>query len=269
MNIVFPRPISAKEAAINGLHDIVRVESPTNRRLNPTLGQPSDAGVGSLRQAMLTANSTPGADEIRFQIGSQGSIQTIELATPLPAVADTVSIDGWTQGGSGYQGAPLIEIRGTGATSGFVLGLFNTNGCLIRGLAITGAPYPSNGIYVANGGGHTIAGNYVGLRPDGSSLGNGLHGIVFVNSSHNRLGGPGDEANVVASNSATGLILTGSLSSDNVIVGNRIGVDAQGAAARAPTLIGEWSSTTHRTTCSEAACRGMAMLFPVTLWTES
>ena len=51
-----------------------------------------DAGTGSLRQAILDANANPGADRIEFNIGG-GGVKTIALATALPAITDTVTID--------------------------------------------------------------------------------------------------------------------------------------------------------------------------------
>jgi N-acetylneuraminic acid mutarotase len=58
-----------------------------------TVANANDSGPGSLRQAISNANSTPGADTIRFQLPL--GAQTIDLATPLPAVTDpmTVSLD--------------------------------------------------------------------------------------------------------------------------------------------------------------------------------
>jgi hypothetical protein len=75
-----------------------------------------DSGPGSLRQAILYANSTPGPNDITFNIpaatdplldvpvsGFDPTTQdwTITLSTPLPALTDTVSIDGFTQGNVG------------------------------------------------------------------------------------------------------------------------------------------------------------------------
>ncbi|MGZ5112292.1 MAG: FG-GAP-like repeat-containing protein [Usitatibacter sp.] len=56
----------------------------------------SDAGAGSLRQAILDANRTPGPDLITFSIPGGGE-QIIKLATELPAITDTVTIDGYSQ----------------------------------------------------------------------------------------------------------------------------------------------------------------------------
>src|SRR4051812_39800876 len=72
-----------------------------------------DAGLGSLRQAMLTANATPGVDEIHFNIPGAGPHIIVPL-TELPALIEPVTIDGTTQ--PGYSGAPLIALDGSIAT---------------------------------------------------------------------------------------------------------------------------------------------------------
>ena len=51
-----------------------------------------DAGAGSLRQAILDANGHAGADQIRFSLGA--TPVSIHLLSSLPAVTDTVDIDG-------------------------------------------------------------------------------------------------------------------------------------------------------------------------------
>ncbi|MDX6382621.1 MAG: hypothetical protein QOK48_194, partial [Blastocatellia bacterium] len=64
---------------------------------------------GSLRAAILSANSTPGADTISFAIGS--GLQTIQPSAQLPTISDAVVIDGTTQ--PGFNGVPLIELDGS------------------------------------------------------------------------------------------------------------------------------------------------------------
>ncbi len=56
----------------------------------------NDDGDGSLRWAITIANATPGADQIKFNIGGVGGVKTIALASALPAITDTVTIDGYT-----------------------------------------------------------------------------------------------------------------------------------------------------------------------------
>jgi hypothetical protein len=95
-----------------------------------------DSGPGSLRQAILDANTNPGPDVIQFSIGS--GVQTIQVGsttgTALPTITGSVTIDGTSQ--PGYSSTPLIELDGTSAganADGLVLAATN---CTVQGLVI-------------------------------------------------------------------------------------------------------------------------------------
>src|ERR1017187_5466503 len=70
-----------------------------------TVTNTASAGAGSLSQAIASANSSPGADNITFNIPGAG-VQTI--SGTLPSLTDAVTIDGATQ--PGYAGLPLINL---------------------------------------------------------------------------------------------------------------------------------------------------------------
>jgi hypothetical protein len=100
----------------------------------------NDNGLGSLRHAILDANTAAGTDitdTIVFAIGAPGSSQTINLTTTLPAITGGLLIDGWSQGGGSYTGPPLVEINGSQiANWNVVNGLQITGGgSTVRGLA--------------------------------------------------------------------------------------------------------------------------------------
>ena len=90
----------------------------------------ADAGAGSLRQAILDANANVGADTIAFSIGAGAA--AILPTNALPAVTDTLVIDGSTQ--PGYSGFPLIELNGQSAGSGADGIRLQAAGCTVRGL---------------------------------------------------------------------------------------------------------------------------------------
>src|SRR4051794_18889608 len=72
----------------------------------------SNAGAGSLRQAILNANSNPnvgGPDVITFNIGS--GIQSIKPTSNLPDFIEPAIVDGASQ--PGYAGTPIIELDGS------------------------------------------------------------------------------------------------------------------------------------------------------------
>ena len=73
----------------------------------------ADGGPGSLRQAILDSNATPGGtNTIDFDIPG-GGVQTIEAASPLPATTEPAVVDGTTQPGSTR--SPLIAVVGPGS----------------------------------------------------------------------------------------------------------------------------------------------------------
>ena len=107
-------------------------------------------GVVTLREAITSVNDgaevnadvvAAGAygtgDTINFAIAGSG-LQTIPVTgSGLPDIVRTVTIDGFTQPGSGF-GAPRIQLDGDATSPGASgLTLFGVSGCLIRGLDIT------------------------------------------------------------------------------------------------------------------------------------
>lgn len=68
------------------------------------------SGAGTLAQAILDANASPGLDTIVFNI--PGGPQLINITTPLPVVSDPLLIDATTQPGQGTQ--PLIQLEAGG-----------------------------------------------------------------------------------------------------------------------------------------------------------
>jgi len=182
-----------------------------------------DSGPGSLRQALTDANAAPGINIIAFNIPGEGPF-VIELETPLPVVTEPATIDGSTQ--PGYFFRPLIDVDG-GAMD-LAVGLHITGGdTLVRGVVLSGFDV---GLRLDGRGGNVIQGNYIGLDPeDILPAGNLSHGMV-VTTAGNILGGaqPGD-GNVIGGNQGAGLVLEGPDASGNVVQGNRIGIDPDGA----------------------------------------
>src|SRR6266516_3599530 len=74
----------------------------------------ADTGRGSLRQAILDANSSANAAAIHFNIPGHGSVE-IDLQSPLPAITNRVTIDATTQ--PGYATQPLVQLNGPSAGS--------------------------------------------------------------------------------------------------------------------------------------------------------
>ena len=202
----------------------------------------TDTGYGTLRQAILDANAHAGADEIIFEIGSTGSYQTIWTNSALPTITDPVTINGWSQGGLGYHGPPLVELYGNYAGSG-VHGLIITAGnCTIQGLIIN--RFSESGIVISTNGNNSIGGCYIGTNYLGTSaMGNGVNGIVIEESYNNTIGGwVEDTRNIISGNSGNGVSINGTTTIDanNQIVGNYIGTDVSGTYALGNGLDGIW-----------------------------
>jgi hypothetical protein len=205
-----------------------------------TVTTTTDSGAGSLRQAILDANANPGPDSITFAIGGSGSQQTIQPTSALPTITGPVTIDGWSQGGSGYTGPPLVELNGALAGSQ-VVGLTLTGGSsVVRGLVVNGfVPGGSaGGIRLQTGGDNWIYGNYIGTNFAGDTRVANTRGIwIDGGSSNNRIGTNADgvndvaERNVISANVEQNIWLYQPATTGNKIMGNYIGLNAAGTAA--------------------------------------
>ena len=176
---------------------------------------------------------------ISFAIGAAGSVQTINLTAPLPALIVPAFIDGWSQDRRSYAGPPLIVLNGAGAGSG-VDGLelkAGSQGSTVRGLDIQ--QFSSNGIAEIDGASNVlVTGNYLGASADGKSAAGNLHDGILIDggATNNTIGGSAAGAgNVISANgdsataSGNGIEIAGSGVTGNIVIGNLIGVDKTGA----------------------------------------
>ena len=201
--------------------------------VNPGDGICDDgAGNCTLRAAIDEANvraiaSIPSLDRISFNVGS-GTI-TIQPTSELPAITDPIVIDGTTQ--PGFVNTPIVEIDGSLAGA-FAAGLTVTSGdSLVRGLVIN--RFGGDGLVLDEVGGNTVVGNFIGTGITGTvkqpNLGVGLR---IEDSPDNVIGGVGQASrNVVSGNNSSGILITGTNSTNNVVSGNYIGVGSNGVTA--------------------------------------
>jgi parallel beta-helix repeat protein len=181
-----------------------------------------DSGPGSLRQAILDANATPGPDAIHFNIGS--GPQTIRPLTGLPWITDSAVIDGRTQ--PGYAGVPLIELDGS-AVFNAGLALVSRSNTVV---ALVINRFHGPGILLGNYGENFLAGNYLGTDRTGTVAMPNENGVAMTNSSANQIGlANGASRNLISGNRYCGIVLA--RSSNNVIEGNYIGTDITGNSA--------------------------------------
>jgi len=190
----------------------------------------NDSGAGSLRNAITQANLNPGADVVSFDISPRHSLKTIVVQTNLPAITDELTFNGWSQGGPGYDGPPLIELRGNVRTfDNFGLRLQDgASNSLIRGLIINSFP-TGVAIEIRKVTNVTVAGCYIGTSADGNSALPNREAIL-VGGYNCRIGGPNPRERNVLSGNGLGVHAV-SYSVSTTIEGNYIGVSASGSIA--------------------------------------
>jgi parallel beta-helix repeat protein len=233
----------------------------------------ANSGPGTLREAILFANTNPGPDTINFNIPGSG-VQTIAPTNVLPAITNQVFIDGFSQPGSsantsatGDNSVHLIRLDGYKCLDSFPEGMkFTTanpfaaspaSGSTVRGLCIVRFYY---GIYANEISNFTVTGNWLGLDIDGIARGNGNAGVYlttsFNSAANNIIGGTTPAArNIISGNAIStgfgGINLTGTKLVNATIQGNLIGTDQTGTLPR-----GNWFSGIYVSGCSNVLIGG-------------
>ena len=208
-----------------------RIECLEERRTPTTftVTNTNNAGAGSLRAAIASANAASGADTIEFNIAGSG-IQRIDLLAALPTITDTVTLDATTQ--SGFTGTPVIVLNGAsaGAANGLVVAGAAASGCTIKGLVIQ--RFAANGIVLLSNS-NSVETCFIGTNPAGTALAtNGGSGIAILGSaSNNTIGGATDAMNLISGNGLHGVLLKGLGVTANVVSGDFIGSNLAGKLA--------------------------------------
>jgi hypothetical protein len=209
------------------------------------------ANYGDLRYCITQANCTLGANVIQFALSTTppgtnaansalfgAAVQTIHLHSALPALTNSVTLDGWSQGGAGYTGAPLIELDGREVAHGSGL-VIEASNCVVRGLAVNN--FGAYGLVVAAGSANDwVYGCSFGVALDGLHAANSAGG-VYLGGINTLLGTNADgvhdaaERNLISGNNGYGVIVAGA---GNTIAGNFIGLGADGSTALGNTGAG-------------------------------
>lgn len=192
----------------------------------------------NLRQAINSANASPGLDRIEFAI-VPGGPQQILLTRPLPDIAGPTVVDGTTQ--PGYGGAPLVELSAGAAAASSGLRFRGGDSALLA-LVVNGFSGGS-GVLLASDR-NTIEGSYVGTDRTGT-LDRGNREGISVTGVENRIGGLGSgDGNVISGNDNWGVgicaaLIFGNFCSTataaapptrNEVLGNLVGTDVSGNA---------------------------------------
>jgi hypothetical protein len=183
----------------------------------------NDSGAGSLRQAILNANSNNNAGTISFAIVGTAPY-VITPVTSLPSLTATgFTIDGTSQ--PGYNNAPLVELDNE-INSG--AGLLVGNNTTVKGLSfITDTATNSYNLWLDNG--CTVSKCYLGLRPDGvtgqASYSTTTNVVVHDNCT---IGGPTSADRNLEGPAIDGILVNGN---NTVVENNWLGVDVTGTKA--------------------------------------
>ena len=196
-----------------------------------------DSGPGSLRDAILYANTNPGPDTIRFQIpvgvpghDSDIGVWLIEPQSELPTITESLFIDGFSQrefiGEDTNPFGPEIWLNGEHAGQ-YVHGLKSiADGTTIVGLTISNFHYAGIGLHDVDGG--RISGCYVGVDFAGNAAAANGWGIWLVENTRNVAITPIDTfTNVISGNTNGGIVVRDS-SNHISIMGNIIGLNRSG-----------------------------------------
>jgi hypothetical protein len=199
-----------------------------------------DSGDGSLRAALSAAATAPNAQKIVFNLSSCPKI--INVNSALPAIVDTLAIDGYTQSGAqanskavGSDARLCVILRGNYANSeGLTANNLNSH-ATVRGLAFANFGYAA--IDFSDGDSHVIQGNQFGgtlaVGTSGSlALEPNARGVRLHQDTEGSYVGGIDpqQRNVIDGSSVYGLALIGNYGGHEVR-NNYIGLAPDGSSA--------------------------------------
>ncbi len=219
--------------------------------LNPGDGVCETATFGecTLRAAIEETNAFLGDDTIEFDIDGSG-VHTIAPTSALPVIADTVTIDGYSQPGAsantlavGSDAVILIELDGSSAGGAPGLDFRNagSDGSVVQGLAINRV----NGYAIAAGPGTQVRGNHIGTDAAGTTALANTRGVLVDTAATQPVtvgGTTPAERNVISGNALIGVqvLAVGGTTAGTTIVGNYIGTDSTGTTALPNGSEGIW-----------------------------
>ncbi|HEX9000675.1 MAG TPA: choice-of-anchor Q domain-containing protein, partial [Blastocatellia bacterium] len=173
-----------------------------------------DAGAGSLRQALLDANANAGADTIQFEPVFFGTPRTITLASALPDITGSVTING--------PGANLLTVSGNNTGRVFFINFDLT--VSLSGMTMTGGngvgTFSGFGGGILNLGTLTVANSII----SGNTV-TGSGGGIFNNSTLTVTNSAitGNTANSATGATSGGIISVGTLTATNsTLSGNSV-----------------------------------------------
>lgn len=211
----------------------------------------ADDGACTLREAIVASQSNlasgampgecaagdplPTVDTIAFAIPGAG-LHSILLTDLLPAIAETVVIDGYTQPGAtantlavGDNAMLMIQIDGSGFSNDLFKLQPGSDGSVVRGLVMNNV---QNAYFQIASNGNVVEGNFIATDASGELFVGVANYAINISGSNNRLGGTAPAMrNVIAGTADRGVATVLIAGTGNVIQGNYIGVDATGTSS--------------------------------------
>ncbi len=217
-----------------------------------TVTNTNDAGPGSLRQAIIDANTDGIVDFIAFAI-PEGScaadgVCTIILASSLPDITEGVVIDGATQPRFGTAPANVCAATSTPSfmrilvtsTAEYIFSTTATGETTIRGLAVAGDG-PTIGIRIATDAGTKVQCNHFGVDGPGATLLGMTYGVTVAwdttSGGNATIGTDGDGIDDLAERNLFGGYIGLYVNHGNVLYPNRISGNFFGLGADGTTPI--------------------------------
>lgn len=215
------------------------------------------SGDGSMKQAILDANSNSGTDLIAFNIptseatweAGNPSLKWWKIRVPgdyaWPNISEAVIIDGTTQPTTDAYNNPYgpeIEIDGYQSPANQSGLKIYTSECVVKGLVINRFTSDNSaGIYIS-GSNNRIYGCYIGTDVSGEADRGNYSGITMwspASVQFNIIGSTeSSNRNIISGNDA-GIYIGGSTDvSSNEVIGNYIGTDRTGTSPLGNSLVG-------------------------------
>ena len=205
-----------------------------------TVTNTNDSGPGSLRQAILDANASPGADTIAFAIpgadpGCDGTgVCTIAPTSQLHSIDEAAILDGYTQPGASLNTATfgsnaVLKIVVSGVNIPGAAGILpGAAGVTVRGIVINGGFHSA--VDILTEGDVHVEGCFIGTDASGSSAVPNTVGVdFFLKGVGSVIGGPAPgQRNVIGSGQHG---VSGDGVAGSTIQNNLIGTDKSGVVA--------------------------------------
>jgi CSLREA domain-containing protein len=206
---------------------------------NPGDGTCSVVNFGafcSLRAAIQEANATAEKDTIAFDVGAgSDGIATITPATPLPAVTEPVTINGYTQPGAsrnnlsqGTDAKPKVALDGSSVSQSNEGGLrIGASNSLVEGLVVDDFAGVAGVEVLSTADSVVVRQNFIGTDPVGAHARGNLIGVLD-RGTHTVVGGASaQDANLISGNQKEGVAIVNS-SAHALVSHDLIGTDRTG-----------------------------------------